>query len=258
MLESRHAGLALAGRLALERLTEDDSRTVSAAATAALGAQAPPAPSQPQPPEPAPPQPPPPEPAPPQPAMPKPLPPRLMLSATVIDFGRIPQHSKSPERRVRLGNASGGTLNARAATQASWLELRQVSDELVLGVATTAAGEHEDVVTIDSDGGAATIRVTATVDPQPTPAPAPQPPTAAVDQPPTPDKTTIGGVQQPPAWPPPPPKRRTRGRPRPRQDGSPELDSDPAAPTRRTSSPPGCSGSEQLSLTCLQQPLACS
>jgi WD domain, G-beta repeat len=40
---SRHAGLALAGRLALERLTEDDSRAVSAAATAALSAQPQPA-----------------------------------------------------------------------------------------------------------------------------------------------------------------------------------------------------------------------
>jgi WD domain, G-beta repeat/Caspase domain len=36
---SRHAGLALAGRLALERLTNDDSRAVAAAATAALSAQ---------------------------------------------------------------------------------------------------------------------------------------------------------------------------------------------------------------------------
>jgi hypothetical protein len=43
-LQSRHSGLALAARLALEHLTEDDSRTVIAAATAALGAQAPPEP----------------------------------------------------------------------------------------------------------------------------------------------------------------------------------------------------------------------
>jgi hypothetical protein len=39
LLHGRHAGLALAARLALERLTENDSRTVAAAATAALGAQ---------------------------------------------------------------------------------------------------------------------------------------------------------------------------------------------------------------------------
>jgi hypothetical protein len=167
LLGSRHAGLALAGRLALERLTEDDSRAVSAAATAALGA-----PAQPAPPEPAPPEPAPPEPLPPEPVPPEPLPPRLDLSATVVDFARIPQHSKSPERRVRLGNAGGGTLNARAATQASWLELRQAGDELVVGVDTTAVGEHDGVVTVDSDGGSATIRVQARVDPLPAPEPA--------------------------------------------------------------------------------------
>jgi Zn-dependent protease with chaperone function len=59
LVRSHHAGVALAARLALEGLTEDDSRIVSAAATAALGAQdrpvAPePAPSRPEP-EPAPP-----------------------------------------------------------------------------------------------------------------------------------------------------------------------------------------------------------
>ncbi|HZD69623.1 MAG TPA: caspase family protein, partial [Actinomycetes bacterium] len=45
LLRTRHAGLALAARLALERLTEDDSRTVSGAATQALGTQAQPAPA---------------------------------------------------------------------------------------------------------------------------------------------------------------------------------------------------------------------
>jgi uncharacterized membrane protein HdeD (DUF308 family) len=39
LLEGRHAGLALAAKLALEQLVEDDSRMVSAAATAALGSQ---------------------------------------------------------------------------------------------------------------------------------------------------------------------------------------------------------------------------
>src|SRR6266511_3740564 len=96
------------------RLSEDDSRAVSAAATAALGTQA--------------------QPAAPQPVPPKPVAPRLEPSATVVDFGRLSQHSKPPERRVQLGNAGGGILNARASTQASWLELRQVGDELVVGM----------------------------------------------------------------------------------------------------------------------------
>ena len=54
LLQGPHAGLVLAARLALERLTEDDSRSVAAAATAALSAQ-PEHPGQ-GPPEPAPPE----------------------------------------------------------------------------------------------------------------------------------------------------------------------------------------------------------
>jgi hypothetical protein len=167
LLESRHAGLALAGRLALEHLTEDDSRAVSAAATAALGTQAQPAPTESPPPEPAAP----PQPAPPTP--PRPAPPRLALSATAVDFGRLPQHGESPQQRVRLGNAGGGTLNARASTQAGWLELGQVDDELVLAVDTAEVGEHEGVVSVDSDGGSATVRVQAHVHPTSEPAPEP-------------------------------------------------------------------------------------
>jgi hypothetical protein len=44
LLRGRHAGLRLAATLALERLAEDDSRTVAAAAAAALAAQARPVP----------------------------------------------------------------------------------------------------------------------------------------------------------------------------------------------------------------------
>jgi uncharacterized RDD family membrane protein YckC len=229
LLQSRHAGLALAARLALERLTEDDSRMVSAAATAALGAQAQPVVSpQPAPPEPAPRQVAAREPAPSQPAPPQPAPPKLVLSATVVDFGRLLQQGQSPERRVRLGNAGGGVLNARPATQASWLELRQTRDELVLGVDTTAVGQHEGVVTVDSDGGSATIRVTATVDPHPTPAP--QPRSVAVSQPPASWQTTTDRVQQPPSRPPAPPAPATRGRPQP---------AGPAGASPATSSPIG-------------------
>jgi hypothetical protein len=144
LLQGRHAGLALAARLALQQLTEDDSRTVAAAATEALNTQAPPPP-------------------------PQPTPPTLALSATVIDFGRLPEHSTPPEQRVRLGNAGDGNLNARAVTQADWLRLRQVGDELVVAVDTTALGQHEGIVIVDSDGGSATITVQAQVEPQPLP-----------------------------------------------------------------------------------------
>ncbi len=267
LLESRHAGLALAGRLALQRLTEDDSRTVSAAATAALATQA--------------------QPAAPQPEPPHPVPPRLELSATVVDFGRLPQHSKPPERRVQLGNAGGGTLNARASTEASWLELRQVGDELVVGMVSTAAGEHAGVVTIDSDGGSAAIRVQARVDPTPLPAPEPAatthpeavpaaperdrpspqedaahpeasqapvraapPATAPAPTPPLPSIPPVGPATPGQAWPPsdqgkPPrpraPEQRERAEPSPTPSSPPATAATPAAtrPPPDSGKPPG-------------------
>jgi hypothetical protein len=180
LLQGPHAGLALAARLSLEQLTDDDSRMVSSAAASVLEDQAPPAqpeaePGQPQPqlapPEPAPA---PPEPAPAEPAPP----PRLTLSSTEVDFGRLPLHGRSPERRVRIRNAGGGTLQARASTQATWLHLRQVGDKLVVAADTAQAGAHEAVITVDSHGGSATIRVLAQVAPAPAP-PEPPPPLAA-------------------------------------------------------------------------------
>lgn len=145
LLHGRHQGLALAARLTLEQLTDDDSRTVSAAATATLGTEEPPA-----------------------------VPPRLEPSTTMIDFGPLTQHSQSPELSVRLGNAGGGNLNVHAATQAAWVRLRQAGDELYVAVDTGTVSEHEGAVTVDSDGGSATIQVKASVVPalQPTPEPA--------------------------------------------------------------------------------------
>jgi hypothetical protein len=215
LAQSRHAGLALAGRMSLERLTNDDSRTVSAAATAALNDLAP-SPSEPLPPEPPPSEP----------------PPELALSATVIEFGRLPQHGASPERRILLGNAGGGTLNARAASEASWVELRQAGDDVVVAVDTSVAGEHVATVTIDSDGGTATIRVTVTVDPALSPAP---PPTAVAHEPVTAGRPTMDRVQERPP-PPPPAQQATRDRAQPRPgDG---LASEPQR-ARVTPSGPG-------------------
>lgn len=145
VLRGRHAGMALGARLALRQLTGDDSRVVAAAAIAALGDHSP-VPLQ-------------------------PAPPQLVLSASVIDLGRLLQHGQSPERRVRIGNAGGGDLNARAATSTRWLKLRRVGDELVIAVDTSAAGQYEGTVNVDSDGGTATIRVHARVDPVLPPSP---------------------------------------------------------------------------------------
>ena len=89
--------------------------------------------------------------------------PKLALSATYIDLGLLSLNGQSPEQRVRLGNSGGGFLNARAATSANWLKLRQAGDELVVAVDTSAVGEHEGTVRVDSDGGSAVIRVLARV-----------------------------------------------------------------------------------------------
>jgi Caspase domain len=130
LLRGRHAGLALAARLALDRLTDDDSRTVANAATAALTGQPKP-----------------------------PVPPKLKLLTTMVDFGRLSLHSESPERRVRFENAGGGSLNVRAAAQANWLKVRQDGEELVVSVDTSTAGQHDSVIIVDSDGGSAAIGV---------------------------------------------------------------------------------------------------
>ena len=145
VLRGRHAGMALAARLALEQLSEDDSRAVAAAATAALGASAPAVP----------------------PSHPRP---KLALSATAIDLGRLPQHGQSPEHLVRIGNAGGGDLNARVTNWPSWLKLRQTDNELAVGVDTSAAGEYQDTITVDSDGGTATIHVHVRIEPAAPPA----------------------------------------------------------------------------------------
>jgi len=174
LLQGRHAGLALGARVALQRLTEDDSRTVAATAAQALGAPAPP------------------EPTPPEPTPPEPTPPMLAPSATVVDFGKLSLRGQSAERTVRLDNAGSGSLNARAATQASWLRLRQDGDDLVVTVDTSSAGEYEDIVNVDSDGGSATIRVLARIEPAPLPGPVPAPSTHPEAAPAAPERDRPG------------------------------------------------------------------
>ena len=137
VLSGRHAGMALAARLALEQLTDDDSRTVAAAAAAALGGRAAP---------------------------------KLELSATAIDLGRLLVRGQSPERLVRIRNVGGGDLHARVTSSAGWLKLRQAGDELVVAADTSTAGQYEGTVIVDSDGGTAAIRVRAVVSPAPLPA----------------------------------------------------------------------------------------
>jgi Domain of unknown function (DUF4062) len=138
MAGGRQVAMALAARLALEQLADDDSPAVAAAAAAALHAPTSAV----------------------APALPAP---ELVVSPTVIDLGQIPLHGQSPEHRVRVRNAGGGNLNARAAASANWLRLRQVGDELLITVDTSAAGDYEGAVTVDSEGGTAAIHVLARV-----------------------------------------------------------------------------------------------
>ena len=94
---------------------------------------------------------------------PPPAPPKLELSTTSAEFGPLAQHSQSPELSIQLGNTGGGNLNARAATKASWVRLRQADDKLYVTADTGAVGEYEGAVTVDSDGGSANILVKASV-----------------------------------------------------------------------------------------------
>jgi ABC transport system ATP-binding/permease protein len=141
ILQGRHAGMALAARQALEQLAKDDSRAVATAANAALGVRAP-------------------EPL-------QPFRPELALSNSVVDLGHLRQHGQSPEHRVQISNVGGGSLNARAATSATWLRLRHVGDELLIAADTSRAGEYEGAITVTSDGGTGSIRVHMRVDPVP-------------------------------------------------------------------------------------------
>lgn len=132
LLAGRHEGLALAARLTLEQLIEDDSRTVSAAAAGLLGGTKQ-------------------EPAP---------PPRLELSATSIDFGSLTLGSDPAERVIHMENRGGGSLNARANTEDDWIRLRTLSNELHVAADTSVTGTRTGVIKVDSDGGSARILVT--------------------------------------------------------------------------------------------------
>jgi len=102
----------------------------------------------------------------------QPVPPRLEPTTTSLDFGSLTHHSASPELSIRLGNAGGGNLNAHAVPQASWIRLRQQTDQLYVAADTDVVGTYEGTITIESDGGSATIFVKADIVAAPQAAPA--------------------------------------------------------------------------------------
>ncbi len=103
LLNGRHAGLALAARLALERLTGDDSRTAATAAAAALSAQAQQQPEQ---------------------GPPEPAPPELSLSVKVVAEAPEPDpQAEAAERETRAeSQARAAAQQPEAAVLALWTE----------------------------------------------------------------------------------------------------------------------------------------
>lgn len=96
LLHGNHAGLALAAKQALERLTSDDSRQVAATAAAALKSQAQQEQPEQEPPENAPSEP--------------------TESAAAADLGSS-QHDKAPEHKTKPDNAGGALPNRTSSVE---------------------------------------------------------------------------------------------------------------------------------------------
>jgi hypothetical protein len=72
--------------------------------------------------------------------------------------------SKPSPRRITVLNAGGGDLNARIASAPAWIQAEHTRGTLILKAQPKAAGNLTGDVLIDSNGGSATIHVTATID----------------------------------------------------------------------------------------------
>jgi hypothetical protein len=145
LLDGRHAGLTLAARLALEHLGEDDSRMVAAAAATVL--QAHPAPGA---------------------VASQTRAPKVVVSPSAIDFGPIPVHSQPPPQTVDVHTTGGGgNLNARVAGTPDWVHAELTADRLIVTADPAVVGVLTGEVLVETDGGPATVRVTAHVQPRP-------------------------------------------------------------------------------------------
>ena len=88
--------------------------------------------------------------------------PKLELSTLAVDFGRIRVGGKIQPRHVRV--LHGGNLNVRITSAPEWIQAQHSGDTLTLRPDPKAPGSLVGHVQIDSYGGSARIRVTATVD----------------------------------------------------------------------------------------------
>jgi uncharacterized RDD family membrane protein YckC len=92
-------------------------------------------------------------------------PPKLELSSLAVDFGRIRVDSRPSPCRVKVRNVGSGNLNARVASAPAWIQAELSGGTLTLKPDPKAPGSLLGDVVVDSDGGSATIRLTATADP---------------------------------------------------------------------------------------------
>ncbi len=92
-------------------------------------------------------------------------PPKLELSTLAVDFGRIRVDSRLSPYLVKVRNAGNGNLNARVASAPAWIQAALTGGTLALKPDPKAPGSLLGDVVVESDGGSATIRLTATTDP---------------------------------------------------------------------------------------------
>src|SRR5262249_4250774 len=96
-----------------------------------------------------------------------PAPPRLRVSPDFLDFGTLSRGVRSPSRSVQLLNAGGGSLDARANTTESWIQLHRSGDTIGVTVNTATTGELRGEIVVESAGGGGTVEVRVRVEPGP-------------------------------------------------------------------------------------------
>jgi hypothetical protein len=89
--------------------------------------------------------------------------PLLELSAGVVDMGSLTSGTTPTPRTVTVSNAGGGVLNPRVRVDHGWLRASLDGDEVTIGVDAAGPGDYDGLITVDSDGGSATVRVLASV-----------------------------------------------------------------------------------------------
>jgi hypothetical protein len=94
--------------------------------------------------------------------------PRLRVSPTEVDLGKLTRGTDPPARIVQLHNAGGGQLNARVETSEPWIQVQKLDGRVQLRIDTAVVGSLDGEVRVRSDGGDASVRVRAQVQPGPT------------------------------------------------------------------------------------------